>query len=51
MAVGNLVALIRPPEERRDDDDLDRAPLGRSILFITIGAIASIWAIGSLISG
>ena len=51
MAVGNLMALIRPPENRRDDDDLDRAPLARSVLFISLGVVASIWAVGSLLAG
>lgn len=51
MAVGNLSALVRPPDETRDDDDLDRAPLGRSVVFIVIGTVAAIWALGSLIAG
>ncbi len=51
MAVGNVLALVRPPETRREDDDLERAPLGRSIAFIVIGVVAAIWALGSLISG
>ena len=50
MAVGNLVALVRPPERPRDEGDLARAPLARSVLFVAIGAVASLWAIASLVS-
>ena len=51
MAVGNLAALVRPPDSRRDDDDLERAPLARSVIFIGLGVVASIWALGSLLAG
>lgn len=51
MAAGNLAALLRPPDTRRDDDDLDRAPLARSILFVGLGVVASIWALASLFAG
>ncbi|MFQ5558852.1 MAG: hypothetical protein ACE5GB_15265 [Acidimicrobiales bacterium] len=51
MAVGNVMALVRPPEARRDADDLDRAPLARSLVFIVVGAVAAVWALASLISG
>jgi len=51
MAVGNLAALIRPPDESHHDEDLERAPVVRSIVFIVVGAIAAVWALGSLIVG
>ncbi|MEM7139411.1 MAG: hypothetical protein AAF548_00150 [Actinomycetota bacterium] len=51
MAAGNIAALLRPPDERRDDEDLERAPFGRSIVFIAVGVVAAVWALGSLISG
>ena len=51
MAVGNLVALMRPPDHAHHDDDLERAPLGRSIVFIVVGTVAAIWALGTLITG
>ena len=50
MAAGNLLALLRPRPERRDPTDLDRAPLGRSILYIVVGSVAAVWAIASLLS-
>lgn len=47
MAVGNVLALVRPPENAKKGD-LPRAPVGRSVLFIVIGAVAAIWALASL---
>mgnify|MGYP006922987110 CR=1 FL=1 len=34
-----------------DDDNLQRAPVGRSLLYAGIGLVAAIWALASLISG
>ncbi len=51
MSVGNLLALVRPPEDAHHDDDLEQAPLIRSLVFIVVGAVAAIWALGSLIAG
>ncbi len=49
MVVGNVIALVRPPARPRDDDDLERAPVARSLLFIVIGVVAAIWALASLL--
>ncbi len=49
LAVGTLLALVRPPVDPRDDD-LSRPPLARSIIMITIGAIAAIWGLASLLT-
>ncbi len=49
MAVGSVLALVRPPEVRKEGD-LDRPPVGRSLLFAGVGLVAAIWAIGSLVS-
>ncbi len=51
MVAGNLMAIIRPPETKIAESDLAKAPLVRSIVFIVVGTVASIWAIASLISG
>ena len=51
MAVGNVIALVRPPASRRDDSDLERAPLVRSLAFIAIGAVAAVWALLTLATG
>ncbi len=50
MAVGNGLALVRPPADRRDDGDLERAPVIRSVVFIVVGAVAAVWALASLVS-
>ena len=50
MAAGNLAALLRPRPQRRDPTDLERAPLGRSILYIVVGSVAALWALASLLS-
>lgn len=49
MAVGSIVAIVRPPEEVREGD-LEAAPVGRSIAFAVIGAIGAIWALASLLT-
>jgi hypothetical protein len=50
LFAGNLLAIIRPPAERREGE-LARAPIGRSILMAAIGFVALVWAAGSLIAG
>jgi len=50
MAVGSILALVRPPEVR-GEGDLERAPLGRSLAFAVIGLIGALWALASLVSG
>ena len=51
LAVGNLLALVRPPDERQGEDDLERAPIGRSLVMAALGAAAAVWALGSLLAG
>lgn len=48
LAVGSTLALIRPPSRRRDDADLARAPVARSVAMIALGSIAALWAIVTL---
>jgi hypothetical protein len=50
LAVGSILALVRPPE-RRAEGDLERAPVARSLVMAAVGAIAAIWAIASLLAG
>ena len=47
MAVGNALALLRPPT-KTGEGDLPRAPVGRSVVMIAIGLVAAIWALASL---
>jgi hypothetical protein len=49
MFVGNLLALVRPPTRRRDDE-LERAPTGRSLTMAGIGLVAAVWALASLLA-
>ena len=49
LVVGNGLALVRPPERSRTGD-LDRAPVRRSVVMIVIGAVATIWALATLLS-
>jgi hypothetical protein len=51
LFVGNLMAVIRPPERQLDESHLERAPVLRSLAFAALGLIAAIWALASLISG
>jgi len=50
LCVGNVAALVRPPVERKEDD-LDKAPVARSILMAALGGIAALWALASLLAG
>ena len=49
MAVGSVLALVRPPDVRREGD-LERPPMARSLVFAAVGLIAALWALGSLVS-
>lgn len=50
MLVGNVLALVRPPQRRREGE-LERAPAARSITMAVLGGIAAVWAIASLVAG
>jgi len=50
LVFGNGLALVRPPKEVRDDE-LARAPVGRSAVMIGVGLVAAIWALASLLTG
>jgi len=50
LVFGNGMALVRPPKQVKEGE-LARAPVGRSVVMIAIGFVASVWALASLISG
>lgn len=50
LAVGTLLALVRPPDEL-DSGDLDRPPLARSLVMIALGTLAAVWGVASLAVG
>jgi hypothetical protein len=50
LVFGNGLALARPPK-RAKEGELARAPVGRSVVMIAIGLVATVWALASLIAG
>jgi hypothetical protein len=50
LCVGNVLAIVRPPAEFAEGD-LERAPVGRSIVMAVAGGIAALWALASLLAG
>ena len=51
LFVGNLLAVVKPPERQLDETNLERAPVARSLVFAGLGLIAAVWALASLVSG
>lgn len=49
MAVGNGAALLRPRLVPRQQGDLPRAPVVRSLVFVVVGSAAALWALASLV--
>ncbi|MGI9595715.1 MAG: hypothetical protein ACR2QK_06125 [Acidimicrobiales bacterium] len=47
-AGGTMAAIVRPRAEVRDGE-LERPPLGRSLIQIAIGLTVSVWAVASLL--
>lgn len=50
LAIGTALALVRPPENQKSDDDLEKPPLARSLVMIAVGAISALWALASLLA-
>jgi hypothetical protein len=50
LAVGTTLALVRPPSER-GDGELARPPLVRSLVMISVGSIAAVWGLATLVHG
>ncbi len=49
LAVGNTLAIVKPPEKTKSEGDLEKAPVGRSIAMAVVGAVAALWALASLV--
>lgn len=49
MFAGNVMALVRPPTQRRDEGDLEQAPRGRSMVMAAIGLVVALAALASLL--
>lgn len=51
LAVGNGLALVRPPRPPNDGDEaFTRPPLARSLVMIGLGLVAAVWGLASLLS-
>ena len=50
LLVGNVLAMVRPPDRPPDDSALERAPIARSIVMAVVGGVAAIWALASLVT-
>jgi hypothetical protein len=51
LFIGNVAAIVRPPEQQPDESYLERAPIGRSLVYAGLGLVAAIWALATLIAG
>ena len=51
LVAGNLAAILRPPPRAtRNQGELERAPVSRSLAMAGIGLVAALWALVSLLS-
>ena len=50
LFVGNIMALVRPPERPRDAGDLEQAPRGRSISMAALGFVVALAALAALVT-
>jgi hypothetical protein len=51
LLVGNVAAIVRPPERPLEEGALERAPVGRSVVMAVVGLVAAVWALASLLAG
>ena len=49
LLFGNVMAIVRPPQNKRSEEDLEKAPVARSIGMAVVGLIAAVWALASLV--
>jgi len=49
LFAGNVMALLRPPPQRRSEEDLEQAPRSRSIMMAAVGFVVALAALGALI--
>lgn len=50
MCVGNLAAVFKPRDTPREEGELNRAPVVRSVAMALLGGVAAAWAIFTLLS-
>jgi hypothetical protein len=51
LLVGNVAAIVRPPERPLEEGALERAPIARSVVMAAVGLVAAVWALASLLAG
>jgi hypothetical protein len=51
LLVGNVAAIVRPPERPLEEAALERAPVWRSVVMAVVGLVAAVWALASLLAG
>lgn len=51
LFVGNVVAVVRPPQGPRQAGDLDEAPRARSLAMAALGLVGAVWALATLVTG
>ena len=49
LAVGNILAIIKPPAQAKTEGDLPKAPLARSLVMAIVGTLAALWSLASLL--
>jgi len=49
LLLGPGLALFKPPKDL-DEDDLERPPLVRTLMFMAIGLTMTVWALGTLVA-
>lgn len=50
LLVGNVAAIVKPPAQTKGEDDLERAPVARSLVMAGVGLVAALWALASLLT-
>lgn len=50
LCVGNVLAVVKPPQARQNEADLAKAPVARSLFMAAVGLVAAVWALASLTS-
>jgi hypothetical protein len=50
LFVGNVMALVRPPQAPRGETDLAQAPRSRSITMAVIGLVVAVAALAALVT-
>ena len=51
LFAGNLLAVVKPPAQQRDESHLERAPVGRSLTYAALGFVVAVWALDTLVAG